>query len=92
LTFTVNATDPVHATCSQTAPRLNAAPAATVALLEEIDNTLTGRITENVALTAWAELNVTVHVPVPLQPAPDQPLKDEPDAALAVSVTVAPVS
>jgi hypothetical protein len=67
---------------------MNAPPAATVALPEEIDNMLGVKV----AVTAWSEFNVTVHCPIPLQPPPDQPLKDVPDAALAVSVTVAPVS
>lgn len=44
----------------------------------------------NVAVTAWSALIVTVHEPVPLHPAPDQPAKLEPDAADAVSVTDAP--
>jgi hypothetical protein len=43
-----------------------------------------------VAVIERAALIVTVQVPVPAQPAPDQPAKLEPGAALAVSVTVAP--
>lgn len=42
------------------------------------------------AVTDWAALIVTVHVPVPLQPPPDQPLKVEPDPGAAVNVTCAP--
>jgi hypothetical protein len=41
----------------------------------------------NVAVTAWPPFIVTVHVPVPLQ-APPQPAKVEPEAAVAVNVTV----
>lgn len=42
------------------------------------------------AVTDWFEFIVTVHEPTPLHPAPDQPLKLDPDAAVAVSVTVVP--
>jgi hypothetical protein len=42
----------------------------------------------NVAVIDWAPLIVTVHVPVPLQPAPDQPAKCDPDAGVAVNLTV----
>jgi hypothetical protein len=35
-------------------------------------------------------LSVTTQVPVPLQPAPDQPLKVEPPLGVAVSATVSP--
>lgn len=45
----------------------------------------------NVAVTEVAAFMVTVHVPVPVQPPPDQPVKVEPDVALAVSVTLLPV-
>jgi hypothetical protein len=45
----------------------------------------------NVAVTPCSELIVTAHVPVPLQPPPDQPLKVEPDAGVAVSVTIVPL-
>ena len=34
--------------------------------------------------------SVTVHVPVPEQPPPDQPLKREPPLAVAVRVTIDP--
>ena len=34
---------------------------------------------------------VTAHVPVPLQPPPDQPVNTEPDAGAAVNVTVDPL-
>jgi hypothetical protein len=44
----------------------------------------------NVAVTFRSELSVTVHGPVPEQPPPAQPVKDEPDAGVAVSVTLEP--
>jgi hypothetical protein len=43
-----------------------------------------------VAVTDRAELIVTSHVPVPEHPAPLQPAKTEPGAAVAVSVTTVP--
>src|SRR5262245_41771613 len=43
-----------------------------------------------VAVTDVAVLTVTVHVPVPEQPPPLQPANVEPDAAVAVKVTVVP--
>jgi len=46
----------------------------------------------NVALTVVAALTVTVQVPVPAQPPPLQPLKVEPAAGAAVSVTEVPVA
>jgi len=45
----------------------------------------------NVAVTAWAALMVTEHVPVPVQ-APDQLAKVEPVPAAAVSVTTVPLA
>src|SRR5437762_2878012 len=45
----------------------------------------------NVALTAAAELIVTVHVPVPEQLPPLQPVKSDPAAAVAVNVTTVPL-
>jgi hypothetical protein len=44
-----------------------------------------------VAATAEFPVSVTMHVPVPVQPLPDQPTNVEPCAALAVSVTCVPV-
>src|SRR5437667_9729918 len=44
-----------------------------------------------VAVTVVAALRVTVHVPVPEQPPPLQPLKVEPAAGVAVSVTAVPL-
>jgi hypothetical protein len=41
-------------------------------------------------VTDWAALIVTVHVPVPEHPPPDQPLKFDPDAGAAVNVTAVP--
>jgi len=45
---------------------------------------------EKVAVTACAALTVTTHVPVPLQPPPDQPANPDPIAGIAVSVTCVP--
>ena len=47
------------------------------------------RLLSKVAVTACAADMVTVQVPVPLQ-APDQPVKLEPLAGVALSVTLAP--
>ena len=44
----------------------------------------------NVAVTDRAWSNVTWQVPVPVQPSPDQPVKSELAAGLAVSVTTVP--
>src|SRR5438093_13660273 len=46
----------------------------------------------NVALTVVAALTVTVQVPVPTQPPRRQPLKVEPAAGAAVSVTEVPLA
>jgi hypothetical protein len=46
----------------------------------------------NVAVTLWPEFIVTVQLPVPVQPPPDQPAKREPEAADAVSVTEVPIA
>jgi hypothetical protein len=43
-------------------------------------------------VTDWFELIVTVHEPVALQPAPDQPVNLDPDAAVALSVTTVPAA
>ena len=48
--------------------------------------------TPNPALTAFAASAVTTHVPVPLQPPPDQPVNDDPTPAVAVNVIVDPCS
>ena len=45
----------------------------------------------NVAVTVVPAESVTTHVPVPEQPPPVQPLKVEPAAGVAVSVTAAPL-
>jgi hypothetical protein len=42
-------------------------------------------------VTVIAAVIVVVHVPVPLQPPPDQPLKVEPAVGVAVSVTEVPL-
>ena len=43
------------------------------------------------AVTVVAAVTVTTHVPVPLHPPPDHPVKREPGTAVAVNVTAAPV-
>jgi len=48
--------------------------------------------TSKEALTVMAPFMVTVHVPVPEHPPPDQPEKVEPDDGVAVSVTTVPSS
>src|SRR2546428_9355959 len=45
-----------------------------------------------VAVTEVAALIVTVHVPLPVQPPPLQPLKMEPAAGAAVKVTAVPLA
>src|SRR5271170_913359 len=45
----------------------------------------------NVAVTVCAAFMVTLHVPVPEQPPPDQPANEEPELASAVSVTSCPM-
>src|SRR2546422_7647492 len=49
-----------------------------------------GVMSVNVAVTVVAALRVTVQVPGPEQPPPVQPLKVEPAAGAAVSVTAGP--
>src|SRR4051812_40157372 len=49
---------------------------------------MTGGTVVNVAVTLWSALIVTTHAPVPLQ-SPLQPVKVEPEAGVAVSVTLA---
>ena len=48
--------------------------------------------TPNVAVTVVAAFNVTVHVPVPEQPPPLQPVNVEPVAGAAVSVSAVPLA
>ena len=43
------------------------------------------------AVTVWDAFMLTVHAPVPEQPAPLQPVKVEPLAGVAVSVTLVPL-
>ena len=43
------------------------------------------------AVTAIAAVIDTVHVPVPEQPPPDQPVNAQPGAAIAVSTTLVPL-
>jgi hypothetical protein len=45
-----------------------------------------------VAVTAVAAVNVTTHVPVPVQPPPFHPANVEPSAGLAVNVTCVPLA
>jgi hypothetical protein len=44
----------------------------------------------NVAVTAWSAFMVTVHVPVPEQPPPLQPVNVHPGSGLAPRVTFVP--
>src|SRR2546426_7702852 len=50
-----------------------------------------GVMSVNVAVTVVAAVRVTVQVPLPEQPPPVQPLKVEPAAGAAVSVTAVPL-
>src|SRR2546426_3524880 len=49
-------------------------------------------MTINVAVTAWATLIVTTQLPVPLHPAPLQPVNADPLAGVAVNVTDVPLT
>jgi hypothetical protein len=49
-----------------------------------------GGLLVKVAVTDWSKLIVTVHVPVPLHPPPDQPAKLEPELGEALNVTIVP--
>lgn len=51
-----------------------------------------GLASVNVAVTVWAEVSASAHVPVPEQPPPFQPVKADPFAAAAVRVTDVPVA
>ena len=57
-----------------------------------IDSMLVVGRSEKLAVTVVSAPNVTVHVDVPLQPPPFHPIKTEPWAAVAVSVTALPVA
>ena len=54
--------------------------------------TLRTTVGVKVAVTAVAAVSVTVHVPVPGQLPPLQPLKTDPVAGVAVSVTIVPLT
>ena len=47
---------------------------------------------EKVAVTAFAPLRTNVHTPAPAHPAPDQPVKTDPTAGVAVSVIGVPLA
>src|SRR5216684_2353720 len=49
-------------------------------------------LTINVAVTDWAAFIVTTQLPVPLHPAPLQPLNADPLAGVAVNVTDVPLA
>ena len=65
-------------------------PAGELVTVAPIAVTSSGcRLAVNVAVTDWAAVIVTAHVPRPVQ-APDQPANVEPGAGVAVSVTAVP--
>jgi len=49
-------------------------------------------LTINVAVTDWAAFIVTTQLPVPVHPAPLQPVNTEPPAGVAVNVTEVPLA
>ena len=53
--------------------------------------TLRTTVGVKVAVTTVAAVRVTVHVPLPVQLPPLQPLKTDPVAGVAVSVTIVPL-
>src|SRR2546425_926624 len=82
-----------------TTPMLSVAFAATVRVPEIVAPAVGvmmeaagGVMSVNVAVTAVAALRVTVQAPGPEQPPPLQPLKVEPAAGAAVSVTAVPLA
>lgn len=50
----------------------------------------TSELIAKIALTAAFAFNEIEHVPVPVQPPPDHPVKIERDADVAVNVTIVP--
>src|SRR5207249_2160633 len=64
----------------------------TVPLPAPLGLTVSVKVGVKVAVTVVAVLSVTVHVPVPEQPPPLQPVKVEPAAGGAVSVTTVPLA
>lgn len=81
-TFVSTTGTPSEVVCTDCAPK-----GTLVGLAEPIGDSGAGA---KVAVTVFAEESVTWHVPVPEQPEPLQPLKTEPAAAVAVSVTEVP--
>jgi len=65
-------------------------PSPTPALVTVRVNVLAGAV--KVAVTVWSAFITTVHEPVPLHPAPLQPVKVEPPVGAAVSTTVLPIA
>ena len=86
-------TVPVLKLCEQVAPQaipagvLVTVPVPVPALLT-VRVRITGAL--KVAVTVWSLPIVTSQVPVPEQPPPDQPMKVDPEAGVAFSVTTVP--
>src|SRR5439155_724963 len=84
---------PLVKLAEQVAPQLRpAGELVTVPLPVPAGVTVSAKVgSVNVAVTVVAAETVTVHVPVPEQPPPVQPVKVEPAAGAAVSVTAVPL-